>query len=576
MTANFHRFHDSWTDQLQRLTAELAKNSAHPKSPDDHHQARRLADKVVTHYEDYYSAKAAAAHVRFESRVIEILRGQRTGDLDELTPDQLGRVSELQCQTVKEENEIGDELEAWQDAVARAEPGWAGLCGSGTNSLDNLLDRLVRVVTKADELRIQTLRRLVELLTPQQAMEFLIAAAELQFDAHRGAGFGQGERKEEVIGPRGRESNDRNRFGGKNFIGEGHSKVAKNMSEQEKIEKLECLTGDTSRRVGLGKNCMNKDIVQQPRIAFEYGVGEMDKNLSLAELEGNQASGNTSKWEGGGEGGGVRVGTGVAAVEKEAAGDGVCVGDAGRAKEGAGVEWRWSEARWLSTWRNFAEQQVGNCDECGLMEKRIFLGGMWWESRWSFEHLAGMGSGCHGGELRMAREGWERALSRGRRRGELQERRIESGRSRSHGILSQAEQGKSTQDNGKQVGKKSGQIFCGRRMEYCVVPVYGKCQISWNCGRKLDRQQSRLVADQKRAQATGLWKPEGGRSEFGKQREPAKMESRGSRVDGAKEEEEREIVAKCWCHFVFTGGKRDFAKIIKKRFEIVKINPVDF
>jgi len=27
-------------------------------------------------------------------------------------------------------------------------------------------------------------------------------------------------------------SNDRNRFGGKNFIGEGHSKVAKNMSEQ--------------------------------------------------------------------------------------------------------------------------------------------------------------------------------------------------------------------------------------------------------------------------------------------------------------------------------------------------------
>ncbi|KAJ8433094.1 hypothetical protein Cgig2_020590 [Carnegiea gigantea] len=134
---------------------------------------------------------------------------------------------------------------------------------------------------------------------------------EAHIDAHRGAGFGQGERKEEVIGPRGCEvgygdqgfgrhfeelnayecgrSNDRNRFGGKNFIGEGHSKVTKNMSEQvgirtqnganlrhatqnvaskvdrfanqEKIEKLECLTGDTSRTVGLGKNCTNKDIV---------------------------------------------------------------------------------------------------------------------------------------------------------------------------------------------------------------------------------------------------------------------------------------------------------------------------
>ena len=47
------------------------------------------------------------------------------------------------------------------------------------------------------------------------------------------------------------------------------------------------------------------------------------------------------------------------------------------------------------------------------------------------------------------------------------------------------------------------------------------------------------------AQVTGLWK----------QRKPAKMESRGSRrVDGAKEEEEREIAAKCWYHFVFTDA----------------------
>jgi len=34
---------------------------------------------------------------------------------------------------------------------------------------------------------------------------------------------------------------------------------------------------------------------------------KQDKNLSLAKLEGNQASGNTSEWEGGGEGGVVRL-----------------------------------------------------------------------------------------------------------------------------------------------------------------------------------------------------------------------------------------------------------------------------
>ncbi|CAN1335575.1 Protein DOG1-like 2 [Linum perenne] len=95
--------------------------------------------------------------ILFESHIVDILKGMKTGDLGDLSPAQFRRVSELQCDTVKEENSITDELSEWQDGASEL----------------------------ADDLRLKTVRRVVELLTPQQAVEFLIAAAELQFGVRR-------------------------------------------------------------------------------------------------------------------------------------------------------------------------------------------------------------------------------------------------------------------------------------------------------------------------------------------------------------------------------------------------------
>lgn len=81
-------------------------------------------------------------------------------------------MSELQCETVKEENAITDELSEWQHSVS-------DLMGA-TTDVDKMIERLVTVVRKADDLRLRTLKRMVDLLTPQQAVEFLIAAVELQ------------------------------------------------------------------------------------------------------------------------------------------------------------------------------------------------------------------------------------------------------------------------------------------------------------------------------------------------------------------------------------------------------------
>lgn len=51
--------------------------------------------------------------------------------------------------------------------------------------IDAKMEKLVEILEKADKLRMKTLQNLVELLTPQQAVEFLIALAHLQFGIRR-------------------------------------------------------------------------------------------------------------------------------------------------------------------------------------------------------------------------------------------------------------------------------------------------------------------------------------------------------------------------------------------------------
>lgn len=94
------------------------------------------------------------------------------------------RVSELQCDTVREENAIVEELSRWQDRASEL------VVAADPPDLDAKIGQLAKVVKKADDLRLKTVRSVVELLTPQQAAEFLLAASELQFGI-RAWGLGQ-------------------------------------------------------------------------------------------------------------------------------------------------------------------------------------------------------------------------------------------------------------------------------------------------------------------------------------------------------------------------------------------------
>jgi hypothetical protein len=209
----FDKFYETWSEQLHQLVSHPSKApKAAAASEEQTAQESDLVQKLMSHFTDYYRVKSLAAKqdilailtapwctalerslhwiggwrpttafhllytessILFESNIVSILRGLRTGDLGDLSPQQFSRVSELQCGTVQEENSITDELSRWQDRTTEL----VGMC----IEIDKKMEGLVSIVEKADDLRLRTIKRVVDLLTPQQALEFLIAAAELQF-----------------------------------------------------------------------------------------------------------------------------------------------------------------------------------------------------------------------------------------------------------------------------------------------------------------------------------------------------------------------------------------------------------
>lgn len=207
-------FNEAWFDHLYDLLRQL-KETTMTAAPDRDRVLLKLVHEVRTHYSQYYRVMCYTARhdvvslfaapwssslerslhwiagwrptiafhlvythssILFEARITDILRGAHTGDLGDLSPPQLQRVSELQCQTVREENEIMAELSEYFNSAS-------ALVGTVFDPEDEV-ERLTSVVEKAESLRFRTICSVVEMLSPQQAVEFLAAIMELQFWVH--------------------------------------------------------------------------------------------------------------------------------------------------------------------------------------------------------------------------------------------------------------------------------------------------------------------------------------------------------------------------------------------------------
>nr|XP_043612308.1 protein DOG1-like 3 [Erigeron canadensis] len=242
----FHEFFVWWLGKLNANLEHLvsaAQTYQENDNTEDDSSLRHLIDQAVSHYEEYYKTKSdgakldvismfsptwltsledsllwiagwrptTAIHVLYsksgiqlEARLADLVPVFNTGDLGDLSLNQLNQIDELQKKTIREERIITEKMAKLQESAADTpmvdlsnmvsevmrnentnhdegrednESKVEFLLKSKKNELEELLHM-------ADSLRMETLNSVVEILTPIQAVYFLIAAAELHLRLH--------------------------------------------------------------------------------------------------------------------------------------------------------------------------------------------------------------------------------------------------------------------------------------------------------------------------------------------------------------------------------------------------------
>ncbi|MFS8014969.1 putative transcription factor TGA like domain-containing protein [Helianthus anomalus] len=202
----------------------------------------QLIEKVVRHYEQYYRTKSdwkkrdaiamytpswlsnleevflwiggwrptLAIHllysksgIQLDAKLGDLIRGITTGDLSDLSPKQMEKIDELHRKTIHEERVLTEKLAKVQEtaadrsmvelssAVSEMMRSGGGGGGDGEESeerVEEVLEvkngQMEELLHRADDLRLETLKAVIEILTPIQAAYFLIAAAELHLRLH--------------------------------------------------------------------------------------------------------------------------------------------------------------------------------------------------------------------------------------------------------------------------------------------------------------------------------------------------------------------------------------------------------
>nr|DAD21232.1 TPA_asm: hypothetical protein HUJ06_022695 [Nelumbo nucifera] len=127
-----------------------------------------------------------------EAQLNEFLQGVRKGNLGELSARQLSLVNDLQCRTIREEEKLSTQMASLQEDIADqpllTKANEYGLIGASIEHVDTTLDEhalaLAGILEEADKLRLSTLKELINILTPLQAADLLVAAKKLHLSIH--------------------------------------------------------------------------------------------------------------------------------------------------------------------------------------------------------------------------------------------------------------------------------------------------------------------------------------------------------------------------------------------------------
>ncbi|KAL0406728.1 UNVERIFIED_CONTAM: protein DOG1-like 3 [Sesamum latifolium] len=226
---NIQSFSPKWIAQqhqdLKELLDELSTNSE-----SDGEKLKLLRDKSIKRFEEYYERRALMAQQHapsllspawwapFEnaffwiggsrpslyvriiylvcgsevdgSQLAELFQSKRKGGLVEISAEQIDMIDTLHCKTIKEEQKMSSRMASLQEEIADERLAlMAQQVGeSSLQDLDHAMDThylsLASILTDADQLRLSTLKELIGLLTPLQAVELLFAIKKLSLSMH--------------------------------------------------------------------------------------------------------------------------------------------------------------------------------------------------------------------------------------------------------------------------------------------------------------------------------------------------------------------------------------------------------
>ncbi|XP_058100836.1 protein DOG1-like 3 [Magnolia sinica] len=225
----FHECYNTWVHQ-QELDLENLLHALHHHS----HDKDKLSSVVTTtihHYQDYYNVRSHLARLdapsffyptwctsfensflwiaecrpsmtirlvyslsglELEAHLDDYLQGARRGDLADLSPLQLSLINDLHRRTIREEDKLSSRMASLQDGLADQPLLLIAAAAASQHASADDVERameahsvaLACILEDADKLRINTLKEMVKILTPLQAVDLLVAAKQLHFSVH--------------------------------------------------------------------------------------------------------------------------------------------------------------------------------------------------------------------------------------------------------------------------------------------------------------------------------------------------------------------------------------------------------
>ncbi|PIA42164.1 hypothetical protein AQUCO_02100195v1, partial [Aquilegia coerulea] len=123
-----------------------------------------------------------------EAHLDGVLQYARKKNLVELFTNQLSQIDDLHIRTIQSQDSLSSEMENMQENITDSM--FVEMNTDHHESdIDGVFDSYelfwLRIIEKVDNLRLNTMKEILNILTPSQAVEFLIASKKLQLSMHQ-------------------------------------------------------------------------------------------------------------------------------------------------------------------------------------------------------------------------------------------------------------------------------------------------------------------------------------------------------------------------------------------------------